>query len=249
MLSFQDDSGLSCRLDTHPMDNAPSYIALSYTWGTVHEPMGRQSSLTYSITINGEKIDIQQNLHDALRYLVKHVRSRQCLLWIDAICINQKNDLEKNAQVRKMKDIYENAHCVYAWLGLPHDEEEIRLAIRMMGDFNRYLANGLAEIEDDIHLVLPTITDRHPAFPIDENTETWKAWNGIAKMFTRSYWQRAWIYQEASTPGEIWFFCGDHKFDDIYLSATISFGLTFSNIPEFDHQSVDAVGHAVMLLK
>jgi hypothetical protein len=38
-------------------------------------------------------------------------------LWINAICINQKNNEEKTAQVRKMRDIYKTAVLVISWLG------------------------------------------------------------------------------------------------------------------------------------
>lgn len=37
--------------------------------------------------------------------------------WIDAICIDQGNDLERGHQVNMMGDIYGGAACVIAWLG------------------------------------------------------------------------------------------------------------------------------------
>lgn len=37
--------------------------------------------------------------------------------WIDAICIDQENDLERGHQVNMMGDIYGGAACVITWLG------------------------------------------------------------------------------------------------------------------------------------
>jgi len=244
LLSFDDDTGESCSLDSYSINDAPFYIALSYTWGPASYQKGRPSSQIYSSTINGNEFQIQQNLHDAFSHLAKHVRSRRCLFWVDAICINQRDFEERNSQVKKMKDIYQNAKYIFAWLGIPFDEEEMKLAVKMMHDMNQYLKDGLADNGDRIAGVLPTITSHNPAFPVGETSETWKAWEGLKEMFEQSYWHRTWIYQEATTPGEIWFFCGDHSFDDIYLSAAVAFGLAFSHIPDFPRPFRLAAGPA-----
>ncbi|OCL08630.1 HET-domain-containing protein, partial [Glonium stellatum] len=173
LLLFLDDSGLSCNLQAYKLDEAPRYIALSYTWGRASYQKGRSSLLTYSITLNGEHREVQQNLHDALRHLGRLVRERQCLFWVDAICINQEDVNERNAQVKKMKDIYEYADRIYAWLGMHNDE---------------------------IDAVLATVTKSHAGFPINNASQAWIAWDGIAEMFNQSYWHRVWIYQEATTP-------------------------------------------------
>lgn len=44
-------------------------------------------------------------------------------IWVDAICVNQSNEKEKNQRVRAMGKVYSNAVEVSAWLGLqrlPH---------------------------------------------------------------------------------------------------------------------------------
>jgi hypothetical protein len=38
-------------------------------------------------------------------------------VWVDAICINQKDEKEKNQQVRAMSEVYSQAVEVSAWLG------------------------------------------------------------------------------------------------------------------------------------
>ncbi|KAI1326194.1 heterokaryon incompatibility protein-domain-containing protein [Xylariaceae sp. FL0255] len=43
------------------------------------------------------------------------------LLWVDAICINQRDDVEKTAQVRIMREIYARAKRTVIWLGREGD--------------------------------------------------------------------------------------------------------------------------------
>ncbi|KAK1241087.1 hypothetical protein MKX08_001061 [Trichoderma sp. CBMAI-0020] len=85
----------------------PFFNALSYVWGTSTERL--------SITCNGEQFDVTENLDSALRHLRSEDNER--ILWIDAICINQKDDSERGYQVGLMKDIYRMANTVVIWLG------------------------------------------------------------------------------------------------------------------------------------
>jgi hypothetical protein len=48
---------------------------------------------------------------------VQHHR-RSYWLWIDALCINQSGDDEKNDQVPRMRAIYETAYAGLVWLGI-----------------------------------------------------------------------------------------------------------------------------------
>ena len=53
-----------------------------------------------------------------LRYKPIHgATSNDRILWIDAICINQSDIQERNAQVRQMLDIYKSATRMVVWLG------------------------------------------------------------------------------------------------------------------------------------
>lgn len=244
-LSFSDDSGLSCTLQAYKLLESPSYIALSYTWGQASNQTGRSDSpQAHSITLDGQRCEVQQNLHDALRYLGHRVRDAQCLLWVDAICINQEDVEERSAQVKMMKEIYERADRVFAWLGFPFDEVAVSLAVEMMREFNMYLKEGLEAYDGDIDVVLATVTTDHAWFPNDSAGRPWKAWECVAEMFELPYWQRVWIYQEATTPGDILFYYGDSKFDDVLLSATVAFGSEFSKMEGFDTRFVEAAGYS-----
>lgn len=242
LLDFIDDLGLGCTLEDADLDHAPSYAALSYTWGKASYQKGRPPEQVYEVTINGETIQTQQNLHDAFRHLSKHVRSRSCRFWVDFVCINQQDVAERSLQVQYMAEIYQKAEVIYAWLGVPFDEEETKMAVKLMREFNQFLREGLERHGGDLRPVTASMNTDSVGFPTESRPDPISAWDGIAEMFNQHYWQRTWVYQEATTPREIWFWCGDHCFNDIHLSATVYFGYEYSRFPEFSPRFVSAAG-------
>ncbi|KAL9107325.1 MAG: hypothetical protein Q9227_007777 [Pyrenula ochraceoflavens] len=143
-----------------------------------------------------------------------------------------------------MKYIYERAERIFAWLGAPSNDNAVRSAVELMRNFNTYLVEGQKRHNDGIDTVLSTISQSNSGFLIESTGQVSAAWEGIAEIFKRPYWYRVWIYQEATTPGDIQFFCGNHVFDDILLCATIGFGTTFSKFPGFDSRFIEAAGYS-----
>lgn len=88
----------------------PPYYAISYTWG---DPNGKLPLL-----INGIRLWISANAHKALMDVRSEHEDR--VVWIDALCIDQDNETERNAQVAVMRKIYSHAtgmsvpFCLYA---------------------------------------------------------------------------------------------------------------------------------------
>jgi hypothetical protein len=111
--------GMQYELHTFTLNEAPEYVALSYMWGP--------PTPTFNCIVHEDRsIRIRQNLHKFL----SHYRD-EGYLWVDQLCIDQSNVLERNHQVALMSKIYEGAAYVIAWLGLdsraskvkPSDEE------------------------------------------------------------------------------------------------------------------------------
>lgn len=105
-------AGIQCNLSEYSLvdsngEGAHLYEALSYVWG---DPTDRGR-----ISVNGKYMSITANLHSALRHL-RHGRIVRHL-WIDAICINQDDDGEKEGQIRLMAEVYSKASRVIVWLG------------------------------------------------------------------------------------------------------------------------------------
>lgn len=98
---------INCTLEVVSFKDKTPYKALSYTWGAPDE--GRP------ITIDGAVFLVRENLYQALYHLRYPTTNRR--LWIDAICINQNDEDEKNLQVPLMSRIYSDAYEVLLWLG------------------------------------------------------------------------------------------------------------------------------------
>jgi hypothetical protein len=134
----EDDHPLGSLIDVSLAEN-PSYEALSYAWGEC------EASIPFSC--DGLVILVTPNLNAALHRLVARGASR--ILWIDQICINQRDDeerrdvsekSEKSVQVAMMHDIYQTAQNVVVWLG--EGSGDIEQAVQAMPAIEEALANA-----------------------------------------------------------------------------------------------------------
>ncbi|KAF3803802.1 hypothetical protein GCG54_00011639 [Colletotrichum gloeosporioides] len=102
---------IRCELQEISLEDAPSYEALSYVWGS---PTG-----THPISCDGFTMLVTPNCRDALIHLRRRVTRR--ILWVDAICIDQgesdRSKKERNTQVVQMGKVYQTARRVVIWLG------------------------------------------------------------------------------------------------------------------------------------
>lgn len=116
------DLSLHLELRVVSLDDSPEYTALSYVWG---EPPDSQDS--QEITVNQHDFPVWENLYSALRHM--QYETIQPAIWIDAICIDQKNTNEKNDQVPRMGHIYSSAKCVLIWLGTGDQKSDQAITI------------------------------------------------------------------------------------------------------------------------
>lgn len=108
LLSQSVDGQIECRMRLASIDE--DYTCLSYVWG---DPGSGKW-----ISINNRSFFVRENLWNFLSCASanKNVRSRW--LWIDAICIDQSNTIERQHQVQQMGEIYSGARGVISWLGI-----------------------------------------------------------------------------------------------------------------------------------
>lgn len=135
---------LVCSLETVNLDDSPLYDCLSYTWGDAlyqkfwppEDQRVIDGSPKYEITlqthgVKGEremKIGVAENLYEALKRLCRnkhrspsghqHGYEKQSGMWIDALCINQRDGLEVKEQVDMMRDIYSKSMSVVVWVSI-----------------------------------------------------------------------------------------------------------------------------------
>jgi hypothetical protein len=69
---------VECEISTWPIDGAPPYYAISYTWGDPAD--------TAEITINGRPFVVHKNCEYVLQ---QALASKACrYFWVDALCID-----------------------------------------------------------------------------------------------------------------------------------------------------------------
>jgi len=110
MPSKDKDATIECQVFNYSLNPAKGihlYEALSYVWGNAKE--------TVSINIDKRLFDATKNLYAALLRLRDDYFDR--ILWVDAICINQMDEREKEKQIWLMSRIYGHASRVIVWLG------------------------------------------------------------------------------------------------------------------------------------
>ena len=241
LIRFSPGSDLVARLEVTALQSTPSYIALSYNWGQAPYRKDDRPLTAYSITLNEQPFEVQENLHDALQYLVPSVLDENCLLWVDAICINQNDIPERNAQILHMRYIYEHASIVFGWLGAPVSEGDIVMAVRLMRRCKVILRDGLAEHDDNMNAVATTIAPSNKDIFPEPDTDCYRGWLGIREMFKRPYWNRIWIYQEATGAAPTRFYCGNSYFDMVLVCAVVYMAHHFSEYTDinFDFRDVE----------
>jgi hypothetical protein len=153
------------------LNQRPTYIALSYVWG-IHK--------SESIFVDGVPIKITGNLSAALRSqaVLDHM-SKGVPIWVDAICINQENILERNTEVLRMRRIYAQSKETICWLG-----------------------KSAGNSDQAFHYLESLATDQGSKPTEQQRT-------GLCELFSRTWWFRVWTIQEAVVPNRIVLACGD----------------------------------------
>lgn len=85
----------------------------------------RELFLKGHIVVDSTKVKVRQNLEHALRHL--RLRDLERILWIDGICINQNDVVERSDQVSQMGRIFQVAAKVVVWLGIAWENSDAAL--------------------------------------------------------------------------------------------------------------------------
>ncbi|OCK83998.1 HET-domain-containing protein, partial [Lepidopterella palustris CBS 459.81] len=170
---------IQCQLFDYPIEETGErtclYEALSYVWGGLDKPR--------SISIGGYDLPVTTNLYAALLHLRDQFIER--ILWVDAICIDQDNLIERAQQVQFMGTIYCKAHRVIVWLGeaLADDDRALN-AIRIAAD------------------------EEITKFSTNETNQ-----QAILDLIQRPWFQRIWVLQEVAAARHVLVMCGFTEID------------------------------------
>ena len=175
------------RLQDDNSSVSTKFEALSYFWG--NEEADR------TLSIDNTPLSIKPNLETALRELSKGKVER--LLWIDAICINQNDTDERNAQVRMMSSIYRSAARVIIWIG-PRWTGGKSSAAEVIRDFANRQKDGAT-----LQQLLTFLYKPDSIIKIEKNLRMFNEpgaidypgahWPALVDFFDRPWWRRVWV--------------------------------------------------------
>jgi hypothetical protein len=173
------------------------YTALSYSWGY---PM-----LAETLICNGYTIPISRSNAAALLAIRSATESTH--VWIDAICVNQKDAQEKSTQVAGMLKIYEKARSVTVWLGEP--DADSLLAFACIQRLSK-LKEGLSGFDKTTHM--PCCHDQLRSILL-----------ALSSLYDRPWLRRTWIRQEIYGAKHLTIHCGSQRVSwDDYIRTAIA---------------------------
>lgn len=191
------------------------FVALSYSWGDPTD--------TCDIVVNGHIAKVTRNLEAALRVLRdKFAIQAGCKLWIDAICIQQDNFVEKGREIGRMRSIYQKAADVLVWLGPEANDSGNAL------DFMNALT-GCFEVGKEEQLKVTLAEQLKLRGP--------SVWNSISALMYRSYWPRLWVVQEIAM--------GSHHTPVLVGNRTVSIDDLDKTVYYFNNAPKDTITAAI----
>jgi len=187
--SFGDP--LSCSLKIVPMKKLTTTLhefqALSYAWGNDPPsypvslgdlPKSGECSSTAASTQSYTYL-VRENLYQALQHI--RLTDDYLWIWVDALCLNQDDQIEKGQQILKMPDIYSNAWNVIAWLG--GDQESMKDVRRAVGLVPKLLNLKTLDV---------ALREETPS------EEILCSWVAFGRLLQRPWFKRRWVIQEVA---------------------------------------------------
>ncbi|KAI0443168.1 heterokaryon incompatibility protein-domain-containing protein [Xylaria telfairii] len=147
------------------------YIAISYCWGAL--PADQALGL-----IDGSTIPVTARVVHILQEII--YRARCNVIWIDAICINQQDPIEKSGQISLMTGIYRSAESVEIWLDTGPS------SMRVIGE--TILSRNVSP-NAIFRAGILRPRDAYSAFPPYTDSE-------IIELMWSPWFERAWVIQE-----------------------------------------------------
>ncbi|CAM1510213.1 Fc.00g005480.m01.CDS01 [Cosmosporella sp. VM-42] len=180
------DEPIKTELSRVSLDETPSYSVLSYSWGPENDKV--------PIQVQGKDLQVTRNLHQCLMKLRQE--TAPFVIWIDAVCINQNSNQDKNTQVPLMRDIYKSAQQAYVWLGEATAGLDLVFAsVEIISSRDKdYRLEKLEDIGDQLR-TSPELTLK-----------------AFSEFLDLAWFRRTWIIQEFILPRQDPIFvCGDHR--------------------------------------
>jgi len=180
----------------------PPFTTISHVWGQ------HKADERVGIIVNGAEFRVTPNVFSILELARNHPDFKEVeWIWIDSICINQQDSVEKSAQVAIMGRIYRKSEVTAVWLGKA--EKETNAAMDFLSGMVRrkpalkkkYRATNKRQTPSDL---------RDP-----------EKWKPLRSFFELPWWKRVWTLQEFIIPRKLKFYWGHRSIDRSELKGAL----------------------------
>lgn len=207
---------MRCELNIVSIEILPlQYVALSYCWGEDLRPVDKLwcNDQTY--------FNLTPTLSLALGWLTSLPTSEELYIWIDYLCIDQRNNTEKGIQVAMMGEIYSGAKLVLAWvIGDLNMEQHTALM------FLQTASTEIQKLRESGTAITYQTLESIPTFKNGSREFT-----ALAKFLTLPYWQRMWIIQEIVMARQVTIVCGGLPFE--WEPFAMCLEILLHNVPRY----------------
>lgn len=184
----ETDAPLILQLRHAVLGAEDKFSALSYTWG--------EESPLFPILIREKGLAslrtlfVRLNLYEFLHAARRSSRSWGIKwIWIDQICINQEDHIERCHQVKQMHSLYSTAQATIIWPGRSFVDEDLALQIH-----EKRLHLSVLNAPDSEAVASPAVSGH---LDPDAQRLLGMLTNGrFIALVATPYWERIWIIQE-----------------------------------------------------
>ncbi|QDS77739.1 hypothetical protein FKW77_004575 [Venturia effusa] len=233
------DGSIQCNLHTYPINEAPPFIALSYTWGL--------PSPVRTIVLDGEDFMVRENLHAALLMLLQKKEHRYDFpSWFPSVPMHDLDSMSKesvNPSVSDLEpfsapewDMMDRTSEMTAWGffwidAICIDQESIAERNHQVNMMRQIFARAafvlvwLGPESADSKLAMDTLRSLYEPQASTSPRQVWADQTRkkpILSLLGRDYWKRVWIIQEIIMSRDLLFLCGAQELFWRELSSFIT---------------------------
>ncbi|KAK5745809.1 hypothetical protein LTR17_001311 [Elasticomyces elasticus] len=191
-----------CAFDTISLlDNAlPQYETVSYAWGDA-----TKRDLVY---VGGHQLEVPVSAKNVLQRMRRSDKPRT--VWIDVICVDQQNVIDRNYLVQLMCEIYSSTSTGFVWLGEDDHNTEATF------DAIRALYHEAQSETKDFNTFKETVW---PGWWNVYGASTSVAFDAehMARLFDNAWFSRLWCVQEAALAPNSICHCGSQSVPLLHL--------------------------------